>query len=282
MLNNLAELSYAERLIDICLFSLGLLKTDCARIDLISLVVGKQYHAYRKAVVTAKGPEVLTSRPVNSTLFITDETILTPLLERFRTADYEGLSPETITALLYTIAMAFCAANDVRQKDDKKTPGTFFEWFIAHIFARQFSKLPAKKVRVPAGESGKCELKTDIIFDLGPGQVKFHVPVKLSTRERSIQAWAHQRILAGLWGDTEFKGLLVVLGETKLAHESLKVTEILVPQQWAVFQRYIARMDKVYFLDLPEKYFVLATGHPKIDVKPLGAFFAEKDALLVR
>ncbi len=261
-------------MIDLCLYSIGILKGDCAKIDLISQVPGKQYCAYVKTV--------RTSRPINKALFIEDESVLTPLLEHFKNANYDGLTAENTTQLLYTIAMSFCAANDVRKSGDKKTPATFFELFVAHIFARQFNTLPRKKVKVPSGEGRFSDLPTDIVFDLGPGQAKFHVPVKLSTRERVIQAWAHQRVLAGLWGDTEFKGLLVVLAETKLALKSLRVTEICLPLQWTVYQRYIARLDRVYYLDIPDKYRNLATGHPRIDVKPLGAFFQERDALLVR
>jgi hypothetical protein len=31
---------------------------------------------------------------------------------------------------------------------------------------------------------------------------------------------------------------------------------------------------------MPEKYLALATGNPRIDVKPFGAFFKEKKLLL--
>ncbi len=61
MLKNLAEISYAASLIDLCLFSLALLKADCEKIDLISMVVGKKYHAYRKIVVTAS--HAFTTQP---------------------------------------------------------------------------------------------------------------------------------------------------------------------------------------------------------------------------
>jgi hypothetical protein len=271
---NLTGKEYAELLLDACLYSIGILRRECTKIELISQVPGKQYFAFRKTT--------RTSRPINRALFIEDDTVLTPLLEHFANANYGELSEQSTTSLLYTLAMAFCAANDVRKSGDKKTPATFFELFVAHIIARQFKAMPRKKVRVPAGEGHNAELPTDIVYDLGVGQVKFHVPVKLSTRERVIQAWAHQRVLAGLWGEGEFKGLLVVLAETKLDVNTLKVVEICLPLQWSVYQRYIARLDRVYYLDVPDKYLALATGHPRIDVKPLGAFFKEREALLVR
>jgi len=281
-LKTLPTKEYADLLADICITALTILKSECTRIELVSQVAGKKYHAFRKTILTGNRETTHTSRPINSALFIEDEAVLMPLLEKFKEAAYDDLSNEVITSLLYTIAVSFCAANDTWKAGDKKTPGTYFEWFVAHLVARQFGAMPRKKVKVPSVEDQNCELPTDIIFELGKGQVKFHVPVKLSTRERSIQPWAHQRVLAGLWGESEFKGLLVVLAETKLDLRTLKVTEILLPLQWTVYQRYIARLDRVYFLDVPEKYSALATGHPKIDVRPLGAFFKEKEALLVR
>jgi hypothetical protein len=248
----LTEAEYAVWISEICIEGFGILTSECDKIELISQVPGKQYYAYRKTTISGNRETVRTSRPINSALYIQDEAILKPLLEKFRQAAYESIPVEQITSLLYTIAMAFCAANDVRKSGDKKTPATFFELLIAHIVARQFNVLPRKKVKVPSVENQNAELPTDIVFDLGVGQPKLHVPVKLSTRERVIQAWAHQRVLAGLWGDSEFKGLLVVLAETKLDLKTLKVVEICLPLQWTVYQRYIARLDRVYYLDVPD------------------------------
>jgi hypothetical protein len=49
---------------------------------------------------------------------------------------------------------------------------------------------------------------------LGDGKNRIHLPVKTSTRERVIQAWAHQRVLDGVYGVGRFKGVLVALAET--------------------------------------------------------------------
>lgn len=228
----LATREYAELLADVCLECLRSLKTECSRFACISQIQGKIYHVYRKTSTSDSKAVTRTTRPINSAIFIEDEQVLIPLLERFKEADYETLSEQTITSLIYTIAMSFCAANDLRRSGDKKTPGTFLEFLVAHLVSRQFNVLPRRKVKIPSVEGQICELPTDLIFEPGKGMVKFHVPVKLSTRERSIQAWAHQRVLVGLWGLSAFKGLLVVLTETKLALETLKVTEILLPLQW--------------------------------------------------
>ena len=80
-------------------------------------------------------------------------------------------------------------------------------------------------------EDERSTLPTDFIFDLGPKQLKFHVPGKTSTRERAVQVWAHQSILNGVYGEGRFKGILVALAETKLDLNKLEVVEICLPDQ---------------------------------------------------
>jgi len=58
-------------------------------------------------------------------------------------------------------------------------------------------------------------LPTDLIFDLGKGAPKYHVPVKTSTRERAIQVWAHQRVIDGVFGMSRVLGTPVLMAETK-------------------------------------------------------------------
>ena len=160
------------------------------------------------------------------------------------------------------------------------TPGTFFEMFVGHLLSLAFGVKPRNKVEVLTVEDERSTLSTDFIFDLGPRQLKFHVPVKTSTRERAVQVWAHQRMLNGVYGEGRFKGMLVALAETKLGHRKLEVEEICIPDQWAVYQRFVARMDRVYYLDLPAKYAALAKQVPYIQVKTLGEFFNEQDVLV--
>jgi hypothetical protein len=152
---------------------------------------------------------------------------------------------------------------------------------VGHLLALTFGVKPRNRVEVLTVEDERTSLPTDFIFDLGPKRLKFHVPVKTSTRERVVQVWAHQRMLNGVYGEGRFKGILVALAETKLDLRKLEVVEICLPDQWAVYQRFVARMDRVYYLDLPQKYAALAKQFPYIQVKTFGEFFKEKD-LLVR
>jgi hypothetical protein len=171
--------------------------------------------------------------------------------------------------------MAFCCANDLLKKGDQKTPATFFECLIGHLLGRAFSVNPKTQIEVLRLKEEAGTLPTDFIFDLGEGRPQFHVPVKISTRERVIQVFAHQRVLDGVHGIGTYKGILVCLAETKLDHENKEVIEICVPNQWNLYQRFIAPFYRFYYLDVPEKYAELKRGNPPMPVEPFGKFFDE-------
>jgi hypothetical protein len=252
------------------------LRSETHLLPLKSLVEGKRYFAFRHADSHAR-----TSRPVNEDLFLADAAVLRELLGQLvANPSLSWLSAEECNRLIYTVAISFCAFNDVTADRDRQTPGTYFELLVGHLLALTFGVKPRKQVEVLTVEDERSTLPTDFIFDLGPKQLKFHVPVKTSTRERAVQVWAHQRILNGVYGEGRFKGILVALAETKVDLNKLEVVEICLPDQWAVYQRFVARMDRVYYLDLPPRYAELAGQFPYIPVKTFGAFFKEKEALI--
>ena len=113
--------------------------------------------------------------------------------------------------------MCFPSYIDIVKQNDKKTPGTFFEYLIGHIFARRFKTNPRKQLEIPVvNKESPKHLPTDLIFDLYDREYGLHVPIKSTTRERVIQVWAHQRILDSVYGVGRFRGILVVASETKL------------------------------------------------------------------
>lgn len=252
------------------------LESETRLVQLRSLVDGKRYFSFRH-----KDSKARISRPINEALYIADGPVLSQYLEKLKANPAMDWVPtDECNRFLYTLAAAFCAFNDVTSDQDKKTPGTYFELLVGHLLALTFGVAPRNRVEVLTVEDERSTLPTDFIFDLGPRQLKFHVPVKISTRERVVQVWAHQRMLNGVYGEGRFKGILVALAETKLDLQKLEVVEICLPDQWAVYQRFVARMDRVYYLDLPQKYAALATVFPYIPVKTFGEFFKEKDALV--
>lgn len=265
---DLKSVEVARKLVDITREAYVFLEA-CRKVQLRSLVPRKTYFSFALR-------EKL-SRPVNAELFM-KKRVLEVALGRFGSGQLQAMAALEITQLIYTMAMAFCAATDVQKIGDKKTPGTFFEYLVGHLFARELGVNPKTKIEV--NPTTHATLPTDFVFDLGPDKVKFHLPVKTSTRERVIQVWAHQRIIDGVYGAGRYKGILAVLTETKLDLRSREVVEICLPDQWRAYQMYIARLERVYYLDTPPKYAALAGGYPNIEVKLLGEFYAEKGQLM--
>ena len=125
----------------------------------------------------------------------------------------------------------------------------------------------------------------DFLFDVGFAWPKIHLPVKMSTRERVVQAWAHQRLLDAAFGNDAFRGIMVLFSETKLDSRSLEVVEICVPDQWMAYQSLLAKMDRIYYLDPPDKYYALTARYPDLfAVKPLKTilYATEIEAILTR
>lgn len=57
------------------------------------------------------------------------------------------------------------------------------------------------------------------------------------------------------------------------------VVEVCLPGQWTLYQMHIAQLHRVYHLDVPEKYKLLAERYPFIQVKSFADFFDELGAL---
>lgn len=257
---NILDPQIAALLAEMALESWRFLRTDCKRVEMDSGVPGKRYFGFR-----ADYP----SRPINHDLFVSSEARLLTLLDDLALQKLPGLD---------SAAISVCAANDVTRVG-RKASATFFEVFVGHIVSTVVGAQPRKQIVIP--ESGSTYVTADFVFDLGPGRVKLHLPVKTSTRERIVQAWVHQLVLDGMFGRDVYRGILVCISETKLAAEIQRVTEICVPQQLQVFQRRIATLERIYYLDPPARYTALALETPRIEVKPFSRFFIEYQALLL-
>jgi hypothetical protein len=188
------------------------------------------------------------------------------------------MESERITRIIYSVAASFFCFIDLTKDGDQKTPGTFFEYLIGHLFAWRLDVNP--RTRLPVFNLDmEATLPTDFVFDLGPNRAKFHLPIKTSTRERVIQVWAHQRVLDGVYGTGRFIGTPVILTETKTDKKKREVIEICLPDQWRIYQMHIAQLKRIYYLDVPAAYSKLNDVFPPLSVKPFGHFFAEADTL---
>ena len=239
-------------------------------VELRSLVSNKEYFAF------TDGNKV--SRAVNKRLFLGEPTEWDVFCRAIASKKAPDLDAETITRIIYSVAVSFFCYIDLTKERDQKTPGTFFEYLIGHLFAWRLDVNP--KIRLPVlNLDMEAMLPTDFIFDLGANRAKFHVPVKTSTRERVIQVWAHQRVLDGVYGTGRFLGTPVILGETKTDRQKREVIEICLPDQWRIYQMHIAQLKRIYYLDVPTTYEKLNEVFPPLSVKPFGQFFLEADTL---
>lgn len=238
---DLGSSTTSNQLLDLVATSLRFLKTQCTPIDLISLVSGKRYFAY-----ALKTNPSLVSRPVNKDLFLTSEKTV----ERNWKQWVRKHPGKIIGPLTYTMASAYCAASDLFDRNNKKGPATYFECLIGHLFARELKANPTKRVSLPVLER-PVRMTMDFIFDLGEALPKVHLPVKMSTRERVVQAWSHQRLLDAAYGHAKYRAILVIHSETKLDLQTRQVVEICVPDQWLAYQTFLAKMDRIYYLDIP-------------------------------
>ncbi|MBO9703675.1 MAG: hypothetical protein J7604_25950 [Sporocytophaga sp.] len=262
---DLSSSSFSVALTKLTIACQEYLKTS-TRITLISKVVGKEYFSFCE--------DKKNSRAVRMDLFTDDIDVLLLFLTSLENNNFESIKSLDIDKACYTIAISFCAIIDLEKIGDQKTPGTFFEHFIGHCFSKRLNVTPKTRVDVLNLDKATA-LPTDYIFDLGKGKAKFHVPIKTSTRERVIQVWAHQRVLDGVYGNGRFYGTLACLSETKVDKKSLEVIEICLPQQWQLYQMFIAQMKRVYYLDIPTAYLKLNDVFPKIHVKTFSDFIEE-------
>jgi len=253
---------FSKNLMEIVELSVNFLK-DAEKISLTSMVQGKRYF------LSSKNGKA--SRAVNSDLFLEGHEHLDRLSEILKNPFSHKETAEQITKILYTASTYFICANNIRNERDNKTPGTFFEYFNKAVLSSHFGFMPVTKLPVMNMDED-ISLPVDYVFDLGRKLPKFHVPIKTSTRERIIQVWAHQRVVDGAYGVGRFLGFPIIHGETKLSKQSREVVEICLPNQWRLYQLFIAQMWGVAYYDLPGKYDELNSTFPIMKICPIGEY----------
>jgi len=253
--------------------ALRFLEEKCTRTDLVSRVAGKEYMAFRR-----KDAPGGISRPANAALFRPDADAVVGKWEDL----VQGLLPEKdLAQMFYTACLAPCLAMELFDRQNKKGPATFFECMIGHVFSRVLRCDPQKSVTLDL-EGMKARMTMDFLFHLSEKR-RLHLAVKMSSRERVVQAWAHQKVLDAAYGLRAYTGVMVLFAETKLASKSLEVIEVCVPDQWLVYQSFLAQMERIYYFDIPQRYLTLTLEHPTlIHIKPFAHFFTEKDQVLGR
>ncbi len=254
-------------------WSYDFLTAKAQKEPLQSKVPDKSYFMFSRIIDT----RTKRSRPINSSLFMDGPN--SPFdLDQFVNPVKARPPREVLQRAIYTLCASYFAASDLLNEGDQKTPGTFFEFFVGHVFASLLGVNPSRFTTTQTID-GPLTIPTDYIFELGAGQPRVHLPIKTSTRERAVQVWAHQRLLDGMHGDGRFRGILVCFAETN-KQDNRFVVEVCVPNQWLAYQRFIARLHRIYYLDPPIKYLALREVYPPLPVYALSDMFDEINSIV--
>jgi hypothetical protein len=212
------------------------------------------------------------SRPIRSDLYIPDPDIFEKEWVKFASnSDNSDLdaSCKRANTVIYTLIQSFSGLIDIYKPGSRKTPGTLFEMIVGVVLVNFSGLKMAKQIPVP-GE--KFMVPTDIVLLQPPDISKPNlvIPTKITTRERIVQPFVHQRILDEVFGPDKYKSVLVMVSELQRDDEGRKgLNEICVPNQIGMYQKYLGHLSGMYYLDIPHSY-VVSDFSKTIPVRTLG------------
>lgn len=233
---------------------------------------GKSYFVF------TDGKEV--SRPVRSDLYIADFSLLEhtwiKMINAIRPEDMiVSMSSSEINSVIYTAVIGFASAYDIWKKSSRKTPGTHFEVLLGSLIS---SVLPDFARTKFIGIPGQSEsVSTDIVFGTDRGGIV--IPAKITTRERIVQPYAHQRILDSVFPVGSYQSVLMCVSETQRDEKTQSVNEICVPGTIRLFQAHLSKLRSIYYLDPPTRYLDRDIAQ-LLTVSDHGQFFSKDLALL--
>jgi hypothetical protein len=206
--------------------------------------------------------------------------------------------------VVYTAVMAVASCFDLWQPGSRKTPGTFFEVFMAGLLQSAFHKAVFSKhiplAKIVAGKDKdvgleavnevrdkgplkdeKASVSTDVVVGVQGCLGGVVIPLKITTRERIVQPFAHQRILDAAFGKGHFQSLIVCISETQLDKKRKRVQQVCVPGTIKLFQKYLANVSGLYYCDLPQRYGTTDL-EGIVNVRSVGHLFEDIRAILVK
>lgn len=187
---------------------------------------------------------------------------------------------EDLTKLIYTCVTSVSLSYDLWKPKSRKTPGTFFEVLVGTIASLRYPKFKISKhipIIIPevsssadAVENDSGEVSVDIEADEadavsgnsvstdlvitnpknGRGAV---IPLKITTRERIVQPFAHQRILDSAYPG-KFSSFIACISEVQRDDKTSSVKQICVPGTVALFQKHLSKASGLYYCDIPQRY----------------------------
>ena len=235
------------------------------------------------------------SRPVRPDLFIYNRANLSDMQSRMitelrnDTADWNDDAVRLASSVIYTSVMSFACCIDLWKRGSRKTPGTFFEIYFAGLIPDVFSDATLSKSitlpRISGAKEDKSEeaegegddkssISTDLVIARPKFNKKIVIPLKITTRERIVQPFAHQRILDSIFGDGRYSSFLTCVSETQLDHKTQSVKQICVPTTMKLYQKYLAEISGLYYCDVPQRYGA-ADVASILPVKEIGEIFRD-------
>jgi hypothetical protein len=162
------------------------------------------------------------------------------------------LPSEEINSVVYTAITAFSACYDIWNPKARKTPGTFLELLLGSILDGILPRHERSKFIPIPNQSER--VSTDIVFTTSdPNEAGLVIPAKITTRERIVQPFAHQRILDAVFGEGKYKSVLMCVSELQRKTDNT-ANEICVPGTLRLFQTHLACLHGIMYLDPPHRY----------------------------
>lgn len=219
------------------------------------------------------------SRPIRNDLYFTKkyDSEWKSLIGRISNGEY--FTPEESVRFdktIYSTITSISSVYDIWQNASRKVPGTFYEIVTGSLLSSFYPECKrSKHIQIPS--DGR--VATDIVLTsekTGKGLV---LPVKITTRERIVQPFAHQRILFSVFGE-KYHSILVCVSEVQRASDK-DVNQICVPGTIKLFSKYLAKMDGIVYLDPPARY-VCDDITAILPVKSFSALFTELTGKILR
>lgn len=221
------------------------------------------------SVYSFEGAPTPFSRATNDALFDPDpdtfranwNSVAAAILDAREVGPVDA-DPEAIDRAFYTAVVSFAAYMDLAQSGGA---GALFEHMIRPVLRVLTGRDDAGQVKIPVPGQAKQDLiPVDMSFP-SPGEgVSLVVASKITTRERIVQAFIHQLFLERL-RPGGYRSVLVICSENNVGFpksttapnrkpENGWVQDTLVPGTIAKYQRYVAELSGLYYLDPPASY----------------------------
>ena len=203
-----------------------------------------KYHVY-----VAAGHQ---SRPFRTELLLSPDTSFNSVSTAIVKGWAQGTSVAPLcTQFIYTAVTAFSCVFDLWKPKSRKTPGTFFEVLVDSIAQELFPEHSIEK-HVSIDDSNES-VSTDLVIRSTKNKKSAIVPLKITTRERIVQPFAHQRILDSAYPNV-YRSYLACISEVQRDDKTGSVNQVCVPGTIILFQKHLAQISGIYYGDIPQRY----------------------------